>query len=87
MWLKKKNIKVLDWPSQSPDLNPIEHLWNEADRRLRNLESPPTSTKDLWDKLQSVWNNIEPDFCNKLVETMPQRIKDVEKAKGSHTRW
>jgi transposase len=86
-WLKKKKVKVLNWPSQSPDLNPIEHLWNEADRRLRNLRNPPTSAEDLWGKLQGVWNKIEPDFCDKLVKTMPQRMKDVIKAKGSYTRW
>ena len=36
-WLSEHRIKVLDWPAYSPDLNPIEHLWNEMDHRLRKL--------------------------------------------------
>lgn len=86
-WLPRHGIQVLTWPAQSPDLNPIEHLWNEVDRRLRKLSSPISGKEDLWDKLQNVWNGIEKEFCHKLVETMPERIKDVLKAKGGYTRW
>jgi len=85
-WFENNNIKVLDWPSQSPDLNPTEHLWKEVKNRLQNLPSKISSKKDLWEKLQDVWN-IEVEFCIKLINSMPMRIKDVIKAKGGYTRW
>ena len=66
-------LNVLHWPSQSPDLNPIEHLWNEwneIDRRLRKLDVLPKSPNDLWGKFQTVWNEIPNDLCQKLISTM-----------------
>lgn len=81
-WLRDNGFEVLQWPSQSPDLNPIEHLWSEVNRRLRNLPGQISSKEDLWNKLQEVWLGIEPEVCSKLVSTMPERIRDVIKAKG-----
>jgi len=78
---------MLGWPSQSPDLNPIEHLWNEVDRRLRNDSRKPTSKESLWELLQEIWEGIDPEFCQKLISTMPERLADVRKAKGGYTRW
>lgn len=37
-WYADNNVHRLDWPAQSPDLNPIEHLWDELDLRLRSRE-------------------------------------------------
>ena len=78
---------MLEWPPQSPDLNPIEHLWNEVDRRLRLFSTSPTSKDDLWEKIQIVWQNIEVEFVQKLICTMPTRVVDLLAAKGGYTRW
>ena len=86
-WFKVKRVQVLTWPSQSPDLNPIKQLWSKVKRRLWNLPERPTSLEDLWDKVQDVWNGIEVEECTKLIETMPERIRDVLKARGGYTRW
>ena len=86
-WLETNSIEVLDWPSQSPDLNPIEHLWAEVARRLEDLRRDIKNKNDLWEKLQDVWNGVELEFCTKLINTMPMRILDVLKAKGGYTKW
>jgi transposase len=86
-WLANQGIDVLSWPAQSPDLNPIEHIWDEVDRRLRRLPGPIRGQEDLWSRIQSVWRGIEVHVCHKLIATMPERIRDVIKAKGGYTRW
>ncbi len=55
-WLKKEHIKVLEWPSQPPHLNPIEHLWRElkvwvAKRQPWNLNDLESICKEEWDKI------------------------------------
>ncbi|CAB4375557.1 unnamed protein product [Rhizophagus irregularis] len=87
-WLETSNINVLDWPAQSPDLNPIENLWSELERHLRKDGSIIITNKtSLWEKIQTSWNNIETEVCTKLIETMPRRIEDVIKQKGGYTKW
>ena len=85
--LKKKKIKLLTWPSQSPDLNPIEHLWTEVKRRLTKLPELPKSKKGFWKNVLLILINIETEFCRKLIESMPRRIKAVLKAKGGYTKY
>lgn len=68
------------WPPQSPDLNPIELLWEELDRKIRI--SCPSSAEELWRQLQNAWSFIERDIINKLVKRMPRLVEAVIKKKG-----
>lgn len=75
-------LKRLTWPPQSPDINPIELLWDELDRRVKDLR--PTSLGGLWNSLEEAWNNIGAQTLRKLVERLPKICAAVIKAKGGH---
>src|SRR5437588_5659330 len=86
-WFEDNNVEVLEWPPQSPDLNPIEHLWNEIDRRMRRSSAGFHTQDQLWDAVQKAWVEMDIEFLNRLIESMPERIDDVIRANGGYTRW
>lgn len=75
-----RNLSVMIWPPQSPDINPIELLWDEVDRRVRT--KCPTSKTEMWNCLSSEWNNIQPEILENLIARMPRIVKAVIAAKG-----
>lgn len=77
--------KVIKTPAQSPDLNAIEHLWDELGRRIQDRLC--TSKKQLENALLEEWNKISPNVCQKLVESMPKRLQAVENQKGGATKY
>jgi transposase len=86
-WLGEQEFDVIEWPPQSPDLSPIENLWATLIRRLNQYESPPKGMIELWERVESEWNKIEAEECRRLVESMPDRIRAVLKAKGRWTKY
>ena len=86
-WFQDNEVEVLTWPPQSPDLNPIKHIWNDVDRRLRALKIEIRGKEMLWEEVSKIWNETSLETCIKLIESMPERIADVIKAKGGYTRW
>jgi len=82
-WMAKNGIKLLDWPAQSPDLNPIEHLWSILKTKIRQHNI--TLKEHLKLVLKEEWDMISPEECRKLV-TMPKRIAAVIQAKGGVTK-
>ena len=66
----------------TPDLNPIEMVWDEMDRRVK--EKGPTSAQRLWELFQDCWKTISGDDLMKRIERMPRVCKAVIKAKGGY---
>ncbi len=77
-------MSSLKWPPQSPDLNPVEHLWDVVEREIRIMDVQPTNLQQLRDAIMSIWTKISEEH---LVESMPQRIKATLKAKGGPTQY
>ena len=75
-------ITVMEWPAQSLDLNPIEHLWNHVKKKLGEHDEPPSGVHELWERFQEEWEKIEPSACQNLIESMPRRIEAVLRVKG-----
>ena len=75
------DLKYMDWPSQSPDLNPIEMLWDHLDREVR--KKCPTSKESLWTALQESWNAISSQTIQNLLFRMPRLAREVIKTKGN----
>lgn len=84
-WLLYNVKSTLPHPPQSPDLNPIEHLWDYLGKRVR--ESKITNKNQLKALILEEWNKISPEVTSKLVLSMKNRLQDVIKAKGYHTRY
>lgn len=84
-FFKKSKVRVLKWPSQSPDLNPIEHLWEHVDRQMKGIK--PSNHADLFSKINEIWDSIPIDVCINLVDSMSRRCQAVLDCKGYPTKY
>ena len=80
-------ITLLPWPGQSPDLNPIEHLWDELERCIRSKKKNPGNVAELEELLQQCSLEISDEIYKKLVDSMNRRIEAVIKSRGYPTRY
>ena len=81
-FLANNNIAPLAWPPYSPDLTPIEHMWDELDRRVRKRRNPPATLAQLRNALIDEWNNIPMRTVNALVNSIQRRIRAATTARG-----
>ncbi|KAK3543408.1 hypothetical protein QTP70_020436 [Hemibagrus guttatus] len=84
-WLKKNKMKTLEWPSQSPDLNPIEMLWHDLKKVVHARK--PSNVAELQQFCKDEWAKIPPQRCNGLIASYGKRLIAVVAAKGGPTSY
>ncbi len=84
-WLNKKHIKVLEWPSQSLVLNPIENLWREL--KVRFTKRQPRNLNDLERIYKEEWDKIPAEMCANLVANYKKHLMSVIANKGFATKY
>lgn len=84
-WMTTKKYRLLEWPSQSPDLNPIEMLWSDLKKAVHARK--PTNLQQLRQFCTEEWGKIPVERCQKLVSGYKKRLLDVIAAKGGPTKY
>uniref|UniRef100_A0A4W6EP77 Tc1-like transposase DDE domain-containing protein n=1 Tax=Lates calcarifer TaxID=8187 RepID=A0A4W6EP77_LATCA len=84
-WFQTNKIKIMEWPAQSPDFNPIENLWDDIKNAVSELK--PRNAEELWKVVKSSWTGIPVYRCQRLVDSRQHRCEAVLKNSGYTTKY
>ncbi|GFV96995.1 transposable element Tcb1 transposase [Trichonephila clavipes] len=85
--LEAETIQRMEWPECSPDLNPIEHVWDMLGRCIAARPRPPATVRDLEIALLEEWNSIPQNLIDNLIASMANRCAAVLAVRGDHTTY
>jgi transposase len=77
----------MEWPPQSPDLNPIEHYWRHLKKQLKSKKQVYSSISELWEATEEELAIVNKKMCRELIASMPRRVQAVIQAKGGYTKY
>jgi transposase len=86
-WFKSNKIKVLDWPSLSPDMNPIENLWSSLVRRVYSNGKQYNSIEELKRAITKSWSELPITEIKNLINSMPNRLFELIRLNGEKTKY
>jgi DDE superfamily endonuclease len=86
-WFEDHYIKILDWAPSSPDMNIIEHFWDELDRCLCARTPLPHNLDKLWDALVEEWVKLDISYVQNLYESMLRCVAALLKGQGQYTKY
>ncbi|GFX58754.1 transposable element Tcb2 transposase [Trichonephila clavipes] len=82
--LESEDIERMNWPARSPDLNPIEHVWDFLGRRLAARTLPPVMIRELRLALQDEWVALPQQLIDTLILSMGRRCETCLAVRGDH---
>ena len=82
-----QNVDMLPWPARSPDLSPVEHVWDIIKRQLQHHPQPTLTIPVLAEQVQQAWNFITQSDIRHLYDTMHARLKACIRNSGDYTGY
>ncbi|GFX52802.1 transposable element Tc3 transposase [Trichonephila clavipes] len=86
-FLETENIQRMSWSANSPDLNPIVHVWDMFGRHIAALLHPPSSVTELKRALQNAWNRLSPQLIHHLIASMVNHYAACLADRGDNTPY
>ncbi|GFX38745.1 transposable element Tcb2 transposase [Trichonephila clavipes] len=83
-YLEGHGLERMESPARSPDLNPIEHLWDYLGREVAALNPPPRSLHELKQGLLCVWSSLPIPVSDNLINSMGNRCRQCIQVRGGH---
>ena len=86
-FMEENNIETMEWPPQSPDMNPIENLWAIIKIRRQKKFGVPNTKQDLIEQIFEIWDEIDINLLQNLSESFLRRIEMVKTNLGRQTKY
>ena len=83
---KQEDVNVMQWPVQSPDLNPIKNVWEIVNRQV-NRESAHRDLNKLYQTINKAWSDIPLNIIENLISSIPKRCSEGLKNRNYATKY
>ncbi|GFY14226.1 transposable element Tcb1 transposase [Trichonephila clavipes] len=80
-------MQLLLWPAYSPDMSPIEHVWDLMGQRLARDRRSAASKDELLLRIKAIWNSLPRADIQNLIDFMSRRIAALIAARGGYTKY
>ncbi|CAH2233909.1 jg14667 [Pararge aegeria aegeria] len=85
-YLNDMNITVMEWPARSPDMNPIEHVWDLLKRKVKSSIPATANVGELRIALVEEWRRLSQETIDNIILSMPRRVETLIRARGGNSR-
>lgn len=86
-FIEERGINVLPWASKSPDINPIENVWGQMVKTIYQEGFRPRNSQELRQRIIEAWQQITPEYTDRLVSSIPRRLQNVINNNGDMTKY
>ena len=86
-FLQQEAVQTIPWHAMSPDMNPIEHVWDFIGRKINQRNPKCQNIDELRTAILQEWQQFPQERLRRLVRSMTRRVTDLHNKRGGYTRY